>query len=48
MVNLAIGAGIKVILTYTLTGIRDINVKGAAISTVVAYLIAALLDLMAC
>ncbi|NMB07468.1 MAG: polysaccharide biosynthesis protein [Tissierellia bacterium] len=47
VVNLAIGAGIKVILTYTLTGIRDINVKGAAISTVVAYLIAALLDLMA-
>ena len=45
--NLAIGAIVKVFLTYTLTGIRSINVKGAAISTVTAYLIAALLDLAA-
>ncbi len=42
--NLAIGAVIKTILTYILTGIRVINVKGAAISTVVAYLIAAILN----
>lgn len=47
VVNLTIGAAIKVILTYTLTGIRSINVKGAAISTVTAYFIAALLDLIA-
>ncbi len=47
VVNLAIGAAVKVFLTYTLTGIRSINVKGAAISTVIAYLIAALLDLIA-
>ncbi|MCF6464552.1 putative polysaccharide biosynthesis protein [Clostridium sp. Cult2] len=47
VVNLAIGAVVKVFLTYTLTGIKAINVKGAAISTVSAYLIAALLDLIA-
>ncbi|MCF6462258.1 putative polysaccharide biosynthesis protein [Clostridium sp. Cult1] len=47
VVNLAIGAAVKVFLTYTLTGIRTINVKGAAVSTVAAYLIAAILDLMA-
>lgn len=46
VVNLAIGAGVKVFLTYTLTGIKEINVKGAAISTVAAYFIAALLDLI--
>ena len=42
--NLAIGAIVKVILTYTLTAIPSINVKGAAISTVAAYAIAAILD----
>lgn len=42
--NLFVGAVVKVILTYILTGIKLINVKGAAISTVVAYLIAAILD----
>lgn len=44
--NLFFGAVAKVFLTYTLTGIKSINVKGAAISTVVAYLIAATLDLI--
>ncbi len=44
VVNLFIGAVAKVFITYTLTGIRDINVKGAAIGTVVAYLIATILD----
>jgi len=44
--NLFIGAVVKVILTYTLTGIKWINVKGAAISTVIAYLIASVLDLI--
>ena len=47
VINLAIGAAIKVFLTYVLTGIPNINVKGAAISTVIAYFIASLLDLMA-
>lgn len=44
--NLFVGAITKVFLTYALTGIENINVKGAAISTVVAYFIAALLDLI--
>lgn len=43
--NLAIGAIVKVILTYTLTVVPSINIRGAAISTVVAYAIASLLDL---
>lgn len=43
--NLAIGAVIKVILTYTLVSIPSIQIKGAAISTVVTYVIAALLNL---
>ena len=44
--NLAIGALAKVVLTYTLTAIPSINIKGAAISTVAAYAIAASLDLI--
>lgn len=44
--NLFIGAIVKVILTYTLTGIKAINIRGAAISTVSAYLIASLLNLI--
>lgn len=44
--NLFVGAVVKTILTYTLTSIPSINVKGAAISTVVAYLIAAVLDII--
>ncbi len=42
--NLALGAIVKVILTYTLTAIPAINIRGAAISTVAAYTIAAILD----
>src|SRR5699024_4143432 len=41
--NLFIGAIIKVILTYTLVAIPGINIKGAAISTVVVYATAAIL-----
>lgn len=44
--NLFIGAVVKTILTYILTGIPSININGAAISTVVAYFIAAALDLL--
>lgn len=47
VINLAIGALAKVIITYKLTGIYDVNVKGAAIGTVLAYFIAAVLDLIA-
>lgn len=43
--NLAIGAVIKVILTYTLVRIPGIEVKGAAISTVVTYALATALNL---
>lgn len=45
--NLFIGAIAKVILTYTLTGIPSINVNGAAIGTVAAYIIAATLNIIA-
>ena len=45
--NLMIGALAKVILTYTLTGIESINVRGAALGTVVAYMLAAFLNLLA-
>lgn len=47
VVNLFIGAVVKIFLTFVLTGIKAINVKGAAISTLAAYLIAAVLDLIA-
>lgn len=46
VINLFIGAVAKLILTYTLTAIPSINIRGAAISTVVAYGIAAILDLV--
>ncbi len=42
--NLLLGAIVKIILTYFLTAIPAINVKGAAISTVVAFGIAASLN----
>src|SRR5699024_7821516 len=45
VINLFIGAIFKIILTYILTAIPSINIKGAAISTVVAYGTAAILDL---
>ncbi|EOD00347.1 putative polysaccharide biosynthesis protein [Caldisalinibacter kiritimatiensis] len=45
--NLAVGAVFKIVLTYILTGIPEINIKGAAISTVVAYFIACILNFIA-
>ncbi|MGI6211598.1 MAG: putative polysaccharide biosynthesis protein [Anaerovoracaceae bacterium] len=42
--NLAIGCVGKIILTYTLVGVHPINVKGAAIGTVTAYVIAMFLN----
>lgn len=42
--NLFFGALTKICLTYILTGIPEINIKGAAISTVTAYAVAASLD----
>lgn len=45
-INLFIGAIVKVILTYILVGIPAINVNGAAISSVVAYAVATVLNLL--
>ncbi len=45
--NLVIGAIFKIFLTYILTGIPSINVKGAAISTIAAYLVASILNFIA-
>lgn len=42
--NLALGLVVKVILSYMLIGIPSINIKGAAISTTVAYLFVALFN----
>lgn len=43
--NLAVGAVAKIFLTYFLVGIPGINVKGAAIGTNGAYLVALILNL---
>ncbi len=45
--NLGIGALVKVLLTYYLTAIPSINIRGAAIGTVCAYIVASTLNLMA-
>lgn len=45
-INLFIGAGVKVVLSYVLTAVPSINISGAAISTVIAFMIAAILDLI--
>ncbi len=42
--NLAIGAIVKVVLTYVLVGIPALNVQGAAYSTIAAYSTAAILN----
>ncbi|NMA94432.1 MAG: polysaccharide biosynthesis protein [Clostridiales bacterium] len=45
--NLGIGAALKIILTTVLVGMPSINIKGAAIGTLVCYGIAAVLDFIA-
>ena len=45
--NLAIGGLFKIACTYFLTAIPALNIKGAALGTVVAYLVAAILNMMA-
>ncbi|MBS4537590.1 polysaccharide biosynthesis protein [Clostridium sp. D2Q-11] len=45
--NLIIGALVKVVIVYVLTGIPEIGIKGAAISTITAYSIAAILNFIA-
>lgn len=47
VVNLAIGAVAKIFLNYTLTAIPSINIKGAALGSVVAYMIPAILNFIA-
>jgi len=42
--NLIVGLIVKIILSYTLISMPEINIKGAAISTTGAYLIVALLN----
>lgn len=44
VINLAIGIAIKIIITWILVGIQSINIVGAAIGTLCAYLTAATLD----
>ena len=46
VINLFIGALIKIILSYILVGIPAINVNGAAIGSVTAYLFAGILNYM--
>ena len=43
--NLAIGACAKVVITYILVGVPAVNVKGAAVGTNAAYLVALLLNM---
>ncbi len=45
--NILIGGIVKIFITYILTGVTVINVKGGAIGTIVAYFIAAMLNLYA-
>ncbi|MDD6310573.1 MAG: polysaccharide biosynthesis protein [Firmicutes bacterium] len=46
VINLAIGIIIKIIVTYILVGIHSINIVGAAIGTMCAYITASTLDFM--
>ena len=47
MMNLVLGLFVKVFLTYVLVGIPALNVKGAAISSTAAYLVAGALNFRA-
>lgn len=42
--NLAVGLVVKVVISYILIAIPDINIRGAAISTTIAYFIVAILN----
>ena len=46
VINLAIGIAVKVLITWILVGIKSINIVGAAIGTLCAYLTSAALDYM--
>jgi stage V sporulation protein B len=47
VINLFIGALVKVVLTFVLVGIPSLNVNGAGISSVCAYLTAGILNYIA-
>lgn len=47
VINLIIGGFIKLTLSYVLIGIPGLNIYGAVISTIVFYMVAALLDYIA-
>ncbi|MBK5253971.1 MAG: polysaccharide biosynthesis protein [Peptostreptococcaceae bacterium] len=44
VINLAIAAAVKLVVTYYLVGIPALNIKGAAIGTVCAFVVACVLD----
>ena len=46
VINFAIGLIIKIILTYILVSVKSLNIKGAAIATVITYVIVVTLDLV--
>lgn len=45
--NLMFGAAAKIIINYVLTGIPSVNIKGAALGSVIAYMVSSLLNLFA-
>jgi stage V sporulation protein B len=47
VVNLVIGALVKVVVSYTLTSIPFVNIRGAAIGTIAGYAVSAILNLSA-
>lgn len=47
VINLLIAVVIKIVVTFVLVGIPTLNIRGAAIGTTVAYLAAAVLDILA-
>lgn len=44
VINLGIGAVVKIVITYILVGIPALNINGAAIGSTIAYLVAGLLN----
>lgn len=47
VIDMAVGGVVKIVISYFLTGIPEINVMGSAISTVVAYFLIMVLNLIA-
>ena len=47
VINMTIGALVKAVISYLLTSIPSINIKGAALGTVIGYAVAAFLNLFA-